>query len=126
MTDMTVSKYMEIKAALKVAQEAELEARLALVKRSGHTKPGSKTIAMDGFKLAIQNTVNISLFEPSLAEVKEKLNNDLLFDQVFKPKREYSVTGAKALTAEQREIVEDALIMKEGTPQLTVKSAVDS
>lgn len=117
---MTVEQYTKIKAELKEVQERELAARLQLVERSGHTAVGSKTIAMDGFKVAVQNTQNITLYEPSLEEVRKELDNDELFDAVFKIKREYSVTGAKALTPEQREIVADALIIKPGTPQLKI------
>lgn len=117
---MTVEQYNKIKAELKEVQERELAARLQLVERSGHTKIGSKTVAMDGFKIAVQNTQNITLYEPSLEEVREKLDNNELFDAVFKIKREYSVTGAKVLTDEQREIIADALIIKPGLPQLKI------
>src|SRR5881396_275328 len=117
---MTVERYNELKDILDAAKNDELKARLELVARSGHTAVGSKTVAMDGFKVAVQNTQNVTLYEPSLEEVREKLGDDKLFDSVFKIKREYSATGAKALTAEQLEIVADAIIIKPGTPQFKV------
>jgi len=119
---MSLEQYLVIKAELTAAQAKELKARLEMVAAAGHTKVGSKTITFDsGAKVEVKNTVNITIDESQLPSVKERLADDRLYYAVFVPKPNFSATAFKALTAEQKEIVEDALVSKAGTPGFTVK-----
>jgi hypothetical protein len=120
---MTLQRYQEIKAELDTAKANEMEARLALVARSGHTVKGSKTVVLDGFKVAVTNTVNTSVFLPGLDNAREVLGEEK-FNAVFKIKYEVSATGLKALSGEELEAAEDAIVTKPGTPSLEIKKAV--
>lgn len=120
---MDIQGYLIIKDNLEKAQAAELEARLALVAKSGHKAVGSKTIAMDGGKVQVTNTINYTVDMTALPEVKKRLANDVLFYQVFVPKPQVSATALKSLTADQLEIVNEAIISKAGTPQFKVVKA---
>lgn len=122
---ITMSDYEIIKSNLKKAEAAELAARLELVARSGHTAVGSKTLTLDGYKVSIQNTENISTYEPEIENVRKTIG-DNAFYSAFKVKYEYSKTGAKSLTAEQQEAIEDALVKKPGTPQFKIVKTPDS
>lgn len=119
---MTVQKYLEIKAALDEAKELESEARRQLVERSGHTTKGSKTVKMDGFKVSITNSVNVTIFEPGLEDAKQKLGER--FQIAFRTKFEPNAKGWKELTPEELEVAEEAIITKPGTPQLKVTGTV--
>lgn len=120
---MTLQRYQEIKAELDTAKANEMEARLALVARSGHTVKGSKTIVLDGFKVAVTNTVNTSVFLPGLDNAREVLGEEK-FNAVFKIKYEVSATGLKALSGEELEAAEDAIVTKPGTPSIEIKKPV--
>lgn len=119
---MTVQKYIELKEALTAAQDLEKSAREELIARSGHTKKGSKTLEMDGFKVQITNTVNQSIFEPGLDEAKSKLGER--FALAFKTKFEPNNKGWKELTPEELELAEEAVITKPGSSQLKVVAEV--
>lgn len=123
MTEMTLQRYQEIKAELDTAKANEMTARLALVARSGHTVKGSKTVVLDGFKVAVTNTVNASVFLPGLDNAREVLGEEK-FNAVFKVKYEVSATGLKALSGEELEAAEDAIVTKPGTPSIEIKKAV--
>lgn len=123
MTEMTLQRYQEIKAKLDEAKAEEMTARLALVARSGHTVKGSKTVVLDGFKVAVTNTVNASVFLPGLDNAREVLGEEK-FNAVFKIKYEVSATGLKALSGEELEAAEDAIVTKPGTPSIEIKKAV--
>lgn len=123
MTEMTLQRYQEIKAELDTAKANEMTARLALVARSGHTVKGSKTVVLDGFKVAVTNTVNASVFLPGLDNAREVLGDEK-FNAVFKIKYEVSATGLKALSGEELEAAEDAIVTKPGTPSIEIKKAV--
>jgi hypothetical protein len=116
---MTVQRYIEIKEALDAAKELESAARQELVARSGHTAKGSKTVKMDGFKVSITNSVNITIYEPGLEEAKQKLGER--FQVAFRTKFEPNAKGWKELNPTELEIAEEAIITKPGTPQLSVK-----
>lgn len=118
---MTLEQYLILKNNLATAQAAELAARLEMVKMSGFTKKGSKTITFDsGAKVQVVNTVNKTVDESQLEHVKEQLANDQLYYQVFVPKPTLSESAFKLLTKEQQEICEEAIISKDGTPQFKV------
>lgn len=122
MTDisaMTVPKWMAIKKNLEAIQAIEMKARLELVKRSGHVAIGSKTVAMDGYKISVTNPENSTIFEPSLADVREKLGEEK-FASAFKTKFSVSATGLKALTKEEREVANEAITTSAGTPAVKV------
>jgi hypothetical protein len=116
---MTLDRYTAIKAELTAAQAKEMAARLELLKRSGHTAKGSKTVVLDGFKVAFTNTVNTSIFEPALKGVRETLGEET-FASVFVPKYTFSQTGFNALNDEQKEAAEEALSTAPGTPQIKI------
>lgn len=120
---MTVQEYLEIKARLTEAQELERAAREMLVARSGHTKKGSKTVKLDGYKVAITNTVNASIYEPGLDEAKVKLGDR--FHLAFKTKFEPNNKGWKELTPAELEIAEEAVITKAGTSQVKIGDMVE-
>lgn len=117
---MDIKIYGMIKANLTSAQNLELTARLQMVEKSGHTAIGSKTIALDGGKVQVINTINYTVDKAKLADVKKALGNDELFYSVFVPKPEVSESALKKLTAEQLEIVNEAIVSKPGTPQFKV------
>lgn len=119
---MTVQRYIEIKEALDAAKELESAARQALVARSGHTVKGSKTVKMDGFKVSITNSVNVTIYEPGLEEAKQKMGER--FQVAFRTKFEPNAKGWKELTPEELEIAEEAIITKPGTPQLKITGTV--
>lgn len=120
---MTLQRYQEIKAELDTAKANEMTARLALVARSGHTVKGSKTVVLDGFKVAVTNTVNASVFLPGLDKAREVLGEEK-FNAVFKIKYDVSATGLKALAGEELEAAEDAIVTTPGTPQIKVGKPV--
>lgn len=121
---MTLQRYLEIKAELDSAKVNEMNARLALVARSGHTAKGSKAVVLDGFKVTVTNNCqHFSLFA-GLDAAREKLGDEK-FNAVFKIKYDVSATGLKALSGEELEAAEDAIITKPGTPSLAIKKQVE-
>lgn len=122
---MTVVEYERIKHELDMAKAREAAARQQLVEQSGHTARGSKTLVMDGYKISITNTVNTSIYEASIEDVRQRLGADV-FDQAFRVKYDVNAAGFKALTDEQREIAEEAIITKPGTPQLKIVKRPES
>lgn len=123
MSRMTVPKWEAIKKSLEQIKELELNARLELLARSGHTKKGSKTVAMDGYKLSFTNTENVKvLFEPSLAGAREKLGEEK-FAGVFKVSYTVSATGLKTLTGDDLEAALEAITTSPGTPQVKIIKA---
>lgn len=122
MGGMTVPKWEAIKESLEQIKELELNARLELLARSGHTKKGSKTVAMDGYKLSFTNTENVKVFEPSLADAREKLGEEK-FAGVFKVSYTVSATGLKTLTGDDLEAALEAITTSPGTPQVKITKA---
>jgi len=88
-------------------------------------KKGSSTFRMDGYKIEATGVINTTIYEAGLEAVRtglieafgEQIGN-AYYDAAFPPKLTYSVTGHKKVPEEMRELVNDALISKPGSPTI--------
>lgn len=124
----TVAAWFEAKEALNKAKAREILLRMELFKGFFPTpREGTNTKILEdgtgiakglaGWQLKATHVINRSVDEGALTTLTPMFREkNIPVDTIFKVKRELSVAAYRELTAEELQLVDQALTIKDGTP----------
>ena len=117
-----LANWIELKAKLKQAEEAELTARLAIVTELfPEFEEGTNTRTCDGFTVKFRHVINRTISKPELATIWGELEKlDVPLDQIIETKPTLVLPIYRRLMPAQRVLFDSAMTIKPGTPQLEV------
>lgn len=118
-----VSAWLESKAALVAAQAEEMKQRRAIIDTfMASQSEGGKTykIADSKNKLSATIVVNRSIDEGTLYALQSQLLEDgINVEALVRYKPELNIKAYKALTEDQRNVFDQVLTIRDGSPQLS-------
>ena len=119
----TLNEWYEIREQLKVLQDKEKELRLRIMSSVfPDAKEGINNYPLEGgYVLKGTRVISRKIDEASLSAIADQLASaGVSVDSLIRYKPELSVSQYKKLSAEQRMIFDQALIIKDGLPQLDI------
>lgn len=122
--DDTVKAWLELKQAAKIANDAEMTARKAMVAAYFPPKnEGSMTRKTpSGLSVSVTFTINRTIEKGTLTALTPQFEEaEISLDALVRNKPELVVSEYRLLSDEQRMLFDQAMTIKEGTPQVEIK-----
>ena len=114
----------KLQKQLEAVKEAEMQLRkevFALINKKGEIGKGTNNIALpDGWALKVVAKETTTVEESVLPAVRVKMREAGITEDVFKFKPSLVADKYKALTMEQKAIVNEALITKPASPEVKI------
>ena len=123
MNKTKLNEWYECREQLRILQEREKALRLEIMSKVfPEAKEGVNSFPLeDGYVLKGTKVITRKVDEASLLAIAEQLaSSGVSIDSLIRYKPELSVREYKKMNEEQRMIFDQALIIKEGLPQLEI------